>query len=132
MNGETNINTLIKNMTPALNPGEYVFCQTADIANIDVNEMVCIFKEAAAFTLVMKKATADKLQLHYDYTAAWITLTVQSSLEAVGLTAAFSKALADAGISCNVIAAFYHDHIFVNVKDADKAMSVLRNLSANA
>jgi len=132
MSGETNLTTLIKNMTPALNPGEYVFCHTHNIAGIDVNEMIGLFKEAEAVTIILKKETADKLQLQYDYVAAWITLTVHSSLEAVSLTAAFSKALADEGISCNVVAAFYHDHIFVNVQDADRAIVVLKALAAGA
>jgi hypothetical protein len=119
-------------MTPALNPGAYVFCQTQNISGIDVNEMIGLFKEAEAFTIILKKETADKLQLQYDYVAAWITLTVHSSLDAVGLTAAFSKALADEGISCNVVAAYYHDHIFVNVLDADRAIAALKALAAGA
>jgi len=59
---------------------------------------------------------------------AWITLSVHSSLEAVCLTAPFSKALADKGISCNVIAGFYHDHIFIGEGDKEKAILVLRNM----
>jgi uncharacterized protein len=69
------------------------------------------------------------LQLSYSFVAAWITLTVHSSLEAVGLTATFSKALAENNISCNVVAAYYHDHIFVDAKDAAKAMKILHILS---
>jgi hypothetical protein len=73
---------------------------------------------------------ADKLKLDYSFIASWITLTVHSSLDAVGLTAAFSRALSDEGISCNVVAAFYHDHIFVDRKDAEKAMQVLSRFSS--
>ncbi|HEX8350737.1 MAG TPA: ACT domain-containing protein, partial [Hymenobacter sp.] len=60
---------------------------------------------------------------------AWITLTVHSSLEAVGLTAAFARALARGNVSCNVVAAYYHDHIFVAAQDADKAMRLLQELA---
>ena len=64
--------------------------------------------------------------------AAWITLEVHSSLAAVGLTAAFAGALAQANISCNVIAGYYHDHLFVARDDAERALSTLRALAASA
>ena len=88
-----------------------------------------LFREKEGITLILKREIADKLNLKYSFVASWITLTVHSSLEAVGLTAAFSKALADNGISCNVVAAFYHDHIFVDQKDAKKATQILNQLS---
>lgn len=129
MNGETNLEALIKSMTPQLNEGDYVFCTLEEISKIDTNNIICLFKEAGAFTVILNKSTADELGLSYNYIAAWITLTVHSSLDAVGLTAAFSKALGDNGISCNVVAAYYHDHIFVNREDAAKAIKVLKTLS---
>ena len=55
-----------------------------------------------------------------------ITLTVHSSLEAVGLTAVVTNKLAEHKISANVVAAYYHDHIFVPCEKAKKAMEVLR------
>jgi uncharacterized protein len=129
MSGETNLQALLKNMTPTLNEGDYVFCTIEELDRIDINKAVCFFKEAEAFTIIINKSMADELGLAYSYVAAWITLKVHSSLDAVGLTAAFSNALADNGISCNVVAAFYHDHIFINKKDAEKAMEVLNKLS---
>ena len=129
MNGETNLQALLTNMTPHLNEGEYVFCTVDKIEKMDLNKVLGIFKEAEAVTVIINKSLADKLGLAYSYIAAWITLTVHSSLDAVGLTAAFSNALADNGISCNVVAAFYHDHIFVRKEDAEKAMLVLNNLA---
>ncbi|WP_367180401.1 ACT domain-containing protein [uncultured Muriicola sp.] len=79
--------------------------------------------------MIIKKELADAKNLKYSFVAAWITLTVHSSLEAVGLTAAFSSALSEQGISCNVVAAFFHDHIFVDKKDAEKAMEILNKFS---
>ena len=131
MSGETNLQTLIKNMIPQLHEEEYVFCTVDNLNNIDIEKVISIFKEAEAYTIIIKKSLADELGLAYSYVAAWITLTVHSSLDAVGLTAAFSNALADSGISCNVVAAYYHDHIFVDKKDAVKAMAVLKTLSEN-
>lgn len=129
MTGESNLDKLLKTMKPKLNRGEFVFCSITDLASIDLKDSLFIFKEEEAITVVIKKETADRLKLDYSFISSWITLTVHSSLEAVGFTAAFSKALSDNGISCNVVAAFYHDHIFVNRSDAEKAMTILNRFS---
>lgn len=116
-------------MTPALNEGDYVYCTTSSLPNINTDDIIAFFKEQEAITLILKKETADKLKLEYSYVAAWITLTIHSSLEATGLTAAFATSLAKENISCNVVAAYYHDHIFVAKKDAERAMATLKKLS---
>ena len=58
-----------------------------------------------------------------------ITLQIHSSLDAVGLTAAFSTASAKNNISANVVAGFYHDHILVAKQDAEKAIETLELLT---
>ncbi|MCB2377592.1 ACT domain-containing protein [Hymenobacter sp. BT635] len=130
MSGETNLTQLLRTLQPALQPGTYVFCTVATLDGIDVADAVGLFREAEGITLILPQSTADRLGLPYSYRAAWLTLTVHSSLEAVGLTAAFAQALAAAQISCNVVAAYYHDHIFVPAADADRALQVLRELAA--
>ena len=131
MTAEKNLDTLLKTMRPKLNAGDFVFCATKDLTLIDLRDVVMIFKEEEeGFTIIINREIADKLKLSYSFVASWITLTVHSSLEAVGLTAAFSRALADHGISCNVVAAYNHDHIFISKMDADNAMKILNNLSA--
>ena len=129
MPGEKDLNTLIRTMRPGLDPGDYVFCVIPNLNVIDPNEVLLLFKEAEGYTVIVSKELADSLQLEYSFVAAWITLSVHSALDAVGLTAAFSTALAAGGISCNVVAAFYHDHIFVDKKDAEKAMETLWQLA---
>jgi hypothetical protein len=129
--GETSLSKLLAHMQPVLNDGEYAFCTVKDDFEINQQSIICIFKEREGTTLVLDKRTADSLGLPYNYVASWITLTVHSSLEATGLTAAFSNALAAAGISCNVVAAYYHDHIFVDKRDAGRAMEVLEALAGN-
>jgi hypothetical protein len=128
MSGETNIESLLKNMTPQLNEGEYVFCTVPSIDDIDMADVIGAFKEVESWTIILNKELADKLGYKYSYIAAWITLTIHSSLEAIGLTAAFSSALTKHFISCNVVAAYYHDHIFVAQQDAEKALNVLKEL----
>jgi uncharacterized protein len=129
MTDETDLSNLLRSMKPQLNEGEYVFCIVKDLNQIDFNEVIGSFKEKEGLTVIIPKSVADELNLSYSHVASWITLTVHSSLEAVGLTAAFAKALEDEGISCNVVAAFYHDHIFVSTADKDRAITVLEELS---
>lgn len=112
-----------------LNDGDYVYSTTTSLNNINSCDVIAFFKEEEATTLILKKEAADKLNLEYNYVAAWITLTIHSSLEATRLTAAFATALAKENISCNVVAAYYHDHIFVAKKDAERAMAALKKLS---
>jgi uncharacterized protein len=123
-----NSSGLIRSMKPVLNHGHYVFCSLNENQYADLNEAICTFREKEGLTVILPKEAADKQQLKYNYTASWITLNVHSSLDAVGLTAAVSKALADENISCNAVSAVHHDHIFVARKDEERAMRVLMDL----
>jgi hypothetical protein len=129
MEGEIRLSQLLKSLNPVLQPGEYVFCLVVDLSQLHGEEAILVFKEAEGLTVILEKQVADRLQLRYSLMTAWITLTVHSSLAAIGLTAAFTQALAAEGNSCNVVAAFYHDHIFVPVKDSKKAIETLIHLS---
>lgn len=130
MAGETALATLLRSMSPHLNEGEYVFCTLPDNCIPAGCEVIGSFREQEGLTLILECQHAEQAGLAFEYVAAWITLNVHSALEAVGLTAAFATALGKAGISCNVIAGFYHDHLFVGRADAERAMDVLRQLAA--
>jgi len=131
MAGETALATLLRSMSPQLNDGDYVFCTLADGHIPEGCDVIGSFREQEGLTLIVERQQAERAGLAFDYVAAWITLNVHSALEAVGLTAAFATALGKAGISCNVIAGYYHDHLFVGRADAERAMNVLRQLAAD-
>lgn len=130
MTGETNLSRLLASLSPRLNPGRFVFCSVPQPTVVQVAAALGSFREAEGTTLILAREEAERLGLTYDYLASWITLEVHSSLAAVGLTAAFAKALAGEGISCNVIAGFHHDHLFVAEADAERALARLQRLAA--
>ncbi len=130
MSGELNLEILLKNMKPVLNDGTYVFCTTLNTEKIDISKVIGSFKEKEGTTLIVTKEYADVMGLSYTSIMSWISLEIHSSLEAVGLTATFSKVLAKNDISCNVMAGYYHDHIFVLKNDAEKAIDLLQSLKS--
>lgn len=129
MCGEKNLTILLKGLQPVLNTGVYVFVTVSDFEKIGRKDTLFEFKEAEGITVVLEKNKAQALKLAYQFESAWITLKIHSSLEAVGLTAVFSTALTTHQISCNVVAGYYHDHIFVDTKDAQTALEILTNLA---
>ena len=129
MAGETDLVKLVKGMKPQLNEGEYVFALLDITKDIPPDDVLCLFREREGITIILEREKADLFNLQYEYVASWITLTIHSSLEAVGLTAIFSSELASHQISCNVVAGFYHDHIFVDKKQERLAIEVLTELT---
>ena len=113
-------------LAPELQPGTYVFC--VDDGRSKVRPVATI-REREGLTIVLKREDADQARLPYDLVLAWITLNAQTTLEQVGITARFSAALAAAGIACNVVAGFHHDHLFVPYELADQAVAVLEDLA---
>ncbi len=131
MAGEKDLDKLLASMQPQLFSEEYVFCSVPDGKYGDHSEYfpVASFFESEGLTLVLTRENADKAKLQYDSFFKKITLTVHSNLEAVGLTAAISGKLAEKGISANVIAGYFHDHVFVQAEKAEIAFQALTELS---
>jgi hypothetical protein len=131
LTGEIDLKKLLANLAPLLDSREYVFCTFKDSDYGDYAELkpIASFIEAEGLTLVIAKDSADKEGISYQGTFKRITLNIYSSLHAVGLTAAGSTLLAKQGISANMIAAYFHDHIFVSSDDAEKALTLLQSSS---
>ena len=131
MAGERDLAELLSGMRPYLRPGCYVFTTVRGEAPGGITPVVTVAEEEGT-TLVVPREQADAVGLAYDYVAAWITLRVHSALDAVGLTAAVATELARAGVSCNVVAGYHHDHLFVPHERASDAMAALERLATAA
>lgn len=132
MAGIHDLSQLLAKMEPELQEGEYVFLTfpTSSKPSLPADTVATI-QEPEGLTAVVPRYWADTNGYSFDFVAAWILLRVHSDLAAIGLTAAVSTALAEGGISCNVIAGYYHDHLFVPKEKAPEALANLRKLIAN-
>ncbi len=131
MAGERNLAALLRDMKPEMHDGIFVFCTLADDAQLPAAIRPLLrFREAEGTTLVIRQEEAERIGLSAQFPSRLITLTVHSSLEAVGLLAAVTARLARAGISVNAVSAFYHDHLFVPEHRADEALALLKNMPA--
>jgi uncharacterized protein len=129
VSGERDLDRMLAALRPQRRPGEFVFVAAGPGVDLHAEAMV---REAEGVTLVVDRGLADAHGLRYDFVGAWITLSVHSALDAVGLTAAVAGALAAAGIACNVLAGRVHDHLLVPAERADEALELLAALAARA
>jgi uncharacterized protein len=132
MDPRSRLAAMLRSLDAVRQAGTYVYCALpldADLAGVPA---IATFREVEGLTVILAEQEARARGFDVRFRAAWITLRVYSDLAAVGLTAAVSRALADRGISCNVVAAVHHDHLFVAADDADAALNALARLSKNA
>ena len=122
--GETDLKKMLGNLQPILSEELFVYCFLAHPGSPDFPVWASI-SEQEGLTLIMTQDEADRQG--FSFACLWkrITLSVHSSLEAVGLTAHVSKVLAEAGISANMVAGYYHDHVFVQAESAPLAYALL-------
>ncbi len=132
MSGESDLNTLLAALQPKLLAGEFVFCSFPGANYGEHRELqpFAAIDESEGLTLVIPRLQADRANLSYDAVFRGITLAVHSDLEAIGLTAALAGKLAEHGLSANVIAGFFHDHVFVQSRHAERALAALAELGS--
>lgn len=127
MSGIKDLEILLSNIEPILDERNFVFCTFPDLdwGKIHKLKPIGLFQEKESVTLIITQENAINESIAYQSVYKLITLNVHSSLDAVGLTAAFSTKLAQKGISANVVAAYYHDHIFVPKEKAIQAYNAI-------
>ncbi len=120
---------LLGALRPERVPGEYVYCSIAAGDLPAGTRAVVTVREPEGLTAVLAADDAAAAGLEGAFRCAWIRISAHSALDAVGLTAAMAGALTADGISCNVVAGFHHDHLFVPIDRADDALRALRALA---
>jgi hypothetical protein len=121
------LDELLAELTVSQRPGSW--CMVSGVALSEDIPVAAKVTEAEGTTAIISTADALKLGLEPEFVAAWLTLDVNSALDAVGLTAAVSSALAADGIPCNVLAGYHHDHLLVPIERAELAIAILDALS---
>lgn len=125
MNGERDLATLKRRMAPQMHDQTFVYCTFPDNRVPAGLTPICTFHEAEGLTAIAEKSQAERFGVPYEFESRLITMTVYSSLDAVGFLAALTRQLADAHIPCNVVAGYHHDHLFVPVARASQAFELL-------
>lgn len=131
--GETSLTALLSTLTLTLDPTTYVFLTipsstTTSVPTRLLDTAILTFREAEGLTLIAPQVVVSQHQHHqitFQYPCRLITCAVHSSLEAVGFLAVLTRKLADSGISCNPVSAYFHDHLFVPVGREQEAVRVL-------
>jgi len=118
---------MLATMSVSVRPGRFTVASVTESVHVG-NGVEVVLREAEGFTVVATVEAAERNGWPVGFVAAWLTLEVHSALEAVGLTAAVARVLGESGISCNVLAGFYHDHILVQADRADDAVQCIEGL----
>ncbi len=127
MHGETDLSRMLATLSVERRPDPVTFVSLPSPVVHEAAFLATIV-EAEGTTVVLSVEEARHRGWPVEFEAAWLTLEVHSALDAVGLTAAFSEALAERDIPCNVLAGYHHDHLLVPVDRADDAVDALASL----
>ena len=123
---------LCASLNPVMAQPVFVYCSFIDFSLPAGLVPFCTVREEEGLTAVVARSDAVRLRLPNTFESRLITLSVHSSLEAVGFIAVISRTLAQAGISCNAIAGYYHDHVLIPIDRAEEAMTLLKKIAAGS
>ena len=129
---ERDLSQLLASLSIKQHPGVWRFetidkdeTSWAELVNLrQVRDIAMLFQEAEGLTVICKAADDTPT----DECCAWLELSVFSDLQAIGFLARVAAALTEAGIPCNAVAAYHHDHIFVPSERAADAIAAIEGL----
>ncbi|MFK8051865.1 MAG: ACT domain-containing protein [Woeseiaceae bacterium] len=133
MSGETDLNALLRGLSPVLDPTNYVFVSVSNAEAAKYSDQAIMrFNEDEGVTVLLPVDESFPEKFTGKDRFSKITLKIHSSLHAVGLTAAVSDVLARQQIPANMVAGFYHDHLFVPVAKATTAIEALQSIAQSS
>jgi uncharacterized protein len=128
MPGQTNLQAVLDSLQVSCDDIEYGFATVGSSENLSLNEVLGTFQESEGLTIFASKKYFEARSLPFEGPLAKLTIEVQTSLELVGLTAVLATKLTEHNISANVVAAYYHDHIFVSFDQRQRAIEAINSL----
>lgn len=131
MSGLTDLKQTLRSLRIICDEVKYGFASIDENASIDRKKVLATFKEDGRLAIIAPQNYLESKGIDNEGPYARLTIDVHTSLELVGLTAVMSTELAQHGISANVVAGFYHDHVFVQYELREKAISILEGVKNN-
>jgi len=130
MAGNTNLQEVLSSMLISCDDVEYGFATVPSGTQIDVDDVAGTFAESEGLTIIAGRQYLEDKKLPFEGPFAKLSIEVHTSLELVGLTAVLATKLAEQGISANVVAAYFHDHVFVQYDERSNAVEALDSLKS--
>lgn len=127
MTGETDVATMLASLQIERREPPVTVVHLQDPVELG-DGVLAVLTEDEGTTAVVSIAEAERRGWPVEFRAAWLTVSVHSSLDAIGLTAALATALTERGIACNVLAGYFHDHLLVPLDRVDEAVECLESL----
>jgi hypothetical protein len=131
MSGITDLQETLNSIKVTCDDVEYGFASIENASTIDATKVLATFQENGRLAIIAPAKYLKNNDIDHEGPYAKLTIDIHTSLELVGLTAVMATTLAEHGISANVVAAFYHDHVFVQYALKDKAKELLKSLKSN-
>ena len=128
MSGITDLHKTLQTLIVVCDDIKYGFASISDESLIDRSKVLATFHENGRLAIIAPQTYLNNLDIECEGPYARLTIDIHTSLELVGLTAVTATKLAEHGISANVVAAFYHDHVFVQFDKRWRAKELLESL----
>ncbi len=128
MPGQMDLSEVLHTLQVSCDEVRYGFASVTEAAISRSEQVLGTFREDEGLTVIATQEYFEREGIAHQGPFARLTIEVYTSLELVGLTALLAAELAEREIPANVIAAYFHDHIFVPYDVRAKALEAIMEL----